>query len=217
MDLSPGTDAEIIAEYGPFTDAQRIHGLTFDGTRIWFAAGTHIQAVDPNTGEAKERLNVAARAGTAFDGRHLFQIVDERIEKLDPKSGTVLASFPVPGGKDASGLTWAEGKLWVGEYSQRKIHQIDPESGKVLRSIDTPRFVTGVTWLGDELWHGTQEDQRSELFRIDPSTGKPLEVVRMPTGTTVSGLESNGRDLFFCGGGASGKIRVVRRPKRARG
>jgi hypothetical protein len=30
----------------------------------------------------------------------------------------------------------------------------------------------------------------------------------------VSGLESDGGDRFFCGGGASGKIRAIRRPKR---
>jgi len=31
----------------------------------------------------------------------------------------------------------------------------------------------------------------------------------------VSGLESDGADRFFCGGGSSGKVRVVRRPRRA--
>jgi hypothetical protein len=30
----------------------------------------------------------------------------------------------------------------------------------------------------------------------------------------VSGLESDGADRFFCGGGNSGKVRVVRRPRR---
>lgn len=217
MHSSSDGEAEIVAEYGPFPDVQRVGGVTFDGTQIWLATGTHIQAVDPATGQATRRLNVAGQAGTAFDGRHLFQIVGDRIEKVDPESGDVLSSIPVPGGKDASGLTWAEGKLWVGQYNQRKIHQIDPESGKVLRTLDSPRFVTGVTWLDDELWHGTWEEEHSELRRIDPVTGNLLELVRMPTGTTVSGLESNGRDLFFCGGGSSGKVRVVRRPKRVRG
>jgi hypothetical protein len=35
----------------------------------------------------------------------------------------------------------------------------------------------------------------------------------MPAGVGVSGLESDGADTFFCGGGASAKLRVVRRPK----
>ena len=146
------TSAEIIAEYGPFIDAPVIHGVSFDGNQVWFAAGTHLQALDPNTGEACGRLEIAAHAGTAFDGRYLYQIENERIEKIDPKSAKVLASIPAPGGKDAAGLTWAEGKLWVGQYRQRKIVQIDPDTGKVLRTLDAPRFVTGVTFVGDELW-----------------------------------------------------------------
>jgi hypothetical protein len=36
----------------------------------------------------------------------------------------------------------------------------------------------------------------------------------MPPGVNVSGLESDGGDQFFCGGGKSGKVRAVRRPKR---
>jgi len=35
----------------------------------------------------------------------------------------------------------------------------------------------------------------------------------MPAGEGVSGLESDGAELFYCGGGASGKVRAVRRPK----
>jgi hypothetical protein len=29
----------------------------------------------------------------------------------------------------------------------------------------------------------------------------------------VSGLESDGADRFYCGGGPSGKVRAVRRPR----
>jgi hypothetical protein len=36
----------------------------------------------------------------------------------------------------------------------------------------------------------------------------------MPEGTEVSGLESDGGDLFYAGGGGSGRIRTVRRPRR---
>jgi len=31
----------------------------------------------------------------------------------------------------------------------------------------------------------------------------------------VSGLESDGGEQFFCGGGRTGKVRAVRRPRRA--
>ena len=161
-------------------------------------------------------IDVAAHAGTAFDGQHLFQIAEDRIQKIDPKTGRVLATIPAPGGGGDSGMAWAEGSLWVGQYRERKIHQIDPETGEILRTIESNRFVTGVTWVDGELWHGTWEGDESELRRIDPETGEVLESLEMPPGVGVSGLESDGGDRFFCGGGKSGKVRAVRRPKRKR-
>ena|SRR6187399_362903 len=208
------TPAQIIREYGPFPETDKIGGVTFDGERAWFAAGTHLQAFDPATGEPGERLSVAADAGTAFDGRFLYQITGEVIQKVDPKNGEVLGTIPAPGkGKD-SGLAWAEGMLWVGQYRERKIHGIDPSTGEIKKTIESDRFVTGVTWVDGELWHATWENDESELRRVEPSTGAVLERVAMPPGALVSGLESDGASLFFCGGGPSGKVRAVRRPAR---
>jgi len=206
--------AEVIRKYGPFPEAEQVHGVSFDGNHVWFASGNRLNAFDPESGRKLRSLEVAGHAGTAFDGEHLFQIAESRIQKIDPKSGRVLASIPAPGGGGDSGLAWAEGTLWVGQYRERKIHQVDPETGKVLRTIQSNRFVTGVTWVDGELWHGTWENDESDLRRIDPQTGELLERIEMPRGVAVSGLESNGSDQFFCGGGSSGKVRAVRRPKR---
>jgi glutamine cyclotransferase len=206
--------AEIVNEYGPFPGAEAVHGVTYDGQRVWFASGDKLNALDPASGKTLRSIDVAADAGTAFDGRHLFQIAADRIQKIDPESGRVLATIPAPGRGGDSGLTWAEGSLWVGQYRDRKIHQIDPQTGTVLRTIESNRFVTGVTWMDGELWHGTWEGEESDLRRIDPNTGKVLQRLEMPPGAGVSGLESDGADRFFCGGGNSGKVRVVRRPGR---
>jgi glutamine cyclotransferase len=206
------SSAEILREYGPFTGVDKVHGVTFDGQRVWFATGDKLNALDPVSGRTLRSIDVAAHAGTAFDGQHLFQIAEDRIQKIDPQTGRVLATIPAPGGSD-SGLTWAEGTLWVGEYRDRKIHQIDPETGTILRTIESNRFVTGVTWVEGQLWHGTWEEEESELRHIDSNTGEVLESVKMPAGVGVSGLESDGADQFFCGGGASGKVRAVLRPK----
>lgn len=207
--------ADIIREYGPFPGVEAVHGVSFDGQRLWVASGDKLNAVDPATGESLRSIDVAAHAGTAFDGRHLFQIAENRIQKIDPNTGKVLATIPAPGDGGDSGLTWAEGTLWVGQYRERKIHQIDPDTGKVLRTIESNRFVTGVTWVDGELWHGTWEGDESELRRVDPRTGEVQERVQMPAGVFISGLESNGTDQFYCGGSTSGKVRAVRRPKRA--
>jgi glutamine cyclotransferase len=208
------SEADIVREYGPFDDIEGVHGVTFDGSQVWFASGDKINALDPADGKVKRSIAVAADAGTAFDGRHLYQIAEKSIRKIDPATGKVLATIPAPGDGGDSGMAWAEGSLWVGQYRGRKIHQVDPATGKILRTIESNRFVTGVTWVDGELWHGTWEDEQSDLRRIDPKTGAIEERIAMPKGVGVSGLESDGKDRFYCGGGDSRKVRVVKRPKR---
>ena len=209
-----GLPAEIVREYGRFSGVDNVGGVTYDGQHVWFAAGDKLTAFDAATGKTLRSIDVAAHAGTAFDGQHLFQLAEDRIQKIDPKTGRVLATIPAPGGGGDSGLAWAEGTLWVGRYRGRKIHQVDPLTGTILRTIESNRFVTGVTWVEGELWHGTWEGDESDLRRVDPQTGEVLERLEMPPGVGVSGLESDGGDRFFCGGGRSGKVRTVRRPKR---
>ncbi len=204
--------AEIVREYGPFDGAERINGVTHDGRHVWAATGPRLVAFDAATGEVARTLDRACDAGTAFDGTHLYQIAEARIDKIDPVTGAVVASIPSPGKGGDSGLAWAEGSLWVGHYRERKIYQVDPATGSILRTIESNRFVTGVTWVDGELWHGNWEDDESEILRIDPDSGAVLERLAMPPGTGVSGLESDGAGLFYCGGGSTGKVRAVRRP-----
>lgn len=207
------SNAEVIREYGPFPGVEHVAGVTYDGQHVWFASGDKLNALDPDTGESVRAIDAAAHAGTAFDGHHLFQLSGDRIQKIDPNTGHVLSSIPAPGG-GGSGLAWAEGRLWMGQYRNRKIFQLDPRTGEILRTIESNRFVTGVTWVDGELWHATSEGDESDLRRVDPRTGEVLEKLDMPSGVCVSGLESDGGDRFFCGGEGSGKVRAVRRPKR---
>ena len=211
-----GRPAEIVREYGPYAGADHIHGITHDGRHVWAATGPRLIAIDPTSGRIARTLDRAGDAGTAFDGTHLYQIVEARIDKIDPATGDVVASIPAPGHGRDSGLAWAEGSLWVGQYRDRKIYQIDPETGAILRTIESNRFVTGVTWVDGELWHGTWDGDESDIRRIDPDSGAVLERLEMPRGTGVSGIESDGAGLFYCGGGPSGKVRAVKRPKGTR-
>ncbi len=206
--------AEIVREYGPFADSERIHGVTHDGHSVWAATDHGLVAFDPANGAVKRTLDCVSNAGTAFDGKYLYQIAETRIDKIDPATGEVMASIPTPGNGGCSGLTWAEGSLWVGQYRDRKIHQIDPATGAVKRAIESNRYVTGVTWVDGDLWHGTWEGDDSDIRRIDAQSGAVLERLQMPQGVGVSGLEADGADLFYAGGGSSGKVRAVRRPKK---
>lgn len=206
--------AQIVREYGPFDEATEIHGVTHDGRNVWVATGAKLIAFEPDTGRVANTIRCAGDAGTAYDGKYLYQIAAARIDKIDPATGDVVASIPAPGQGRDSGLAWAEGSLWVGQYRDRKIHQVDPNNGAILRTIESNRFVTGVTWVEGELWHGTWEGDDSDIRRIDPTSGEVLERLEMPRGTMVSGLESDGAGLFYCGGGTSGSVRAVRRPRR---
>jgi glutamine cyclotransferase len=205
--------AQIVREYGPFAGAERIHGVTYDGHQVWAATGSKLLAFDPDSGQVTRTIDRTGDAGTAFDGTHLYQIAEARIDKINPATGDVVGSIPAPGHGSDSGLTWAEGSLWVGQYRDRKIHRIDPVTGTIQRTIESNRFVTGVTWVDGELWHGSGEGDESDIRRIDPESGAVLDRLAMPRGTDVSGLESDGANLFYCGGGSSGKVRAVRRPK----
>jgi len=206
------TAVDIEREYGPFAEEGRVHGVTFDGVEVWFASGDKLQALDPRSGELTRTLDVACDAGTAFDGRYLYQLANGRIRKIDPRTGQAVSTIPTPELVGASGMAWAEGSLWVGHFADRKILELDPETGKVLSEVASDRFVTGVSFLDGELWHATQEDDRSELRRVDRTTGEVLEQLELPAGIVVSGLEADGQGRFFCGGGKSGKLRVVKRP-----
>jgi len=208
--------AEVVREYQfDGADVADVAGVTYDGQFVWFASGTKLNAFNPETGSVERELKVPAHAGTAYDGKHLYQIAEDRIQKIDPKDGRVLSTIPAPARGGDSGLTWAEGSLWVGQYRDRKIHQIDPETGAILRTIESNRFVTGVTWVDGELWHATWENDASELRCVDPTTGEVKNRLALPEGSMVSGLEADGKGLFYCGGGRSGKVRAVRQPKAA--
>jgi glutamine cyclotransferase len=207
-------EAEIVREYGPFPGSPHVHGITFDGSLVWFATSEKLQALEPDSGKVVRALDLRGDAGTAFDGKHLFQIAGDKIHKIDPASGKVLSSIPAPAGGRDSGLAFGEGSLWVGEYRARKIHRIDPATGAILSTLESNRFVTGVSWTDGELWHGTWEGDDSDLRQVDAQTGEVRTRLRMPAGTYVSGLEADKGELFYAGGGSSGRIRAIRKPRR---
>jgi len=213
--------AEVVREYGPYPGVTHVHGVTYDGSSVWVASGAAMHAISPSTGALLRTIAVpgVTGAGSAFDGRYLYQLADRVIQKLDRDSGQVVARIPAPC-ENVSGMAWAEGFLWIGQYREQKIHQVDPDTGQIVRSLESDRFVTGVTWVDGELWHGapgeTQSELRTELRQVDPETGAVQRRLSLIDGLVVSGLESDGDEMLYCGGGASGKLRSVRRRSRQR-
>jgi hypothetical protein len=137
----------------------------------------------------------------------LFQLAEDRIQKID-QTGRVLATIgarrrrdgPDVGGRDALG----------GTVRDRKIHQVDPDTGAILRTIES-NTSSPVSRGWTESWHATWE---GDSLPRRSQTGGPGEhrhaARRRCLRARVDG------DQFFTGGGRSGKVRAVRRPKRAR-
>jgi len=208
-----GSPAEILREYGPFAGVDQVHGVTFDGRHVWFASGERLNAFDPASGEVVHSIGVAGHAGTAFDGRHLYQLAGDRIHKIDPQMGRVLATILAPG-DGCWGSPGPKGRSGWGSIGTGRSIKSIPKQGRFFAPSSLTASSPGVTWIDGELWHGTWEDEESDLRRVEPRTGAVLERLELPRGMAVSGLESDGGDRFFCGGGTSGKIRAVRRPRR---
>ncbi|MEQ9503306.1 MAG: glutamine cyclotransferase [Deltaproteobacteria bacterium] len=187
---------------------EHVGGVDFDGERIWCATGKALCAIDPESGAVTQRLDILADAGTAFDGTHLYQLVDSSIQKILPSSGEVIATLPSPCQDRASGMAWAEGCLWVGEYAAKKIHRVDAATGEHLGTLESNRYVTGVTWADGHLWHGATDGSKSALRRVAAETGEVEEQLEVPG--FVSGLAA-APDGFFCGAGRQGAVRFVRK------
>jgi outer membrane protein assembly factor BamB len=202
------TEAEIVHEYGPFGEGS-VGGVTFDGKLVWFARDNELVAFDPETEKVVRRLAVPAKGGTAFDGTHLYQLAAGEILVIEPADGRIVRRLPAPGKGSDSGMAYADGYLWVGQYKDAKIHQIDAKTGEHVKTLSSDRYVTGVSCVGVELWHGVSDDGPCELRRLGPD-GNVEEAMTIPGAKHVAGIEGTGDGSFWCAG-EGGKLRFVRR------
>jgi hypothetical protein len=204
--------AEVVRELRPL-DEGRIHGVTFDGSLVWFARDGELVAFDPQAERVVHRFAIPdANAGTAFDGEHLYQVARDDILVIRPSDGHVVRKLRGPRGGMLSGLAWADGHLWVGQIGDsknHKIHKIDASTGEVVKSLSSDRFVTGVSCLDGVLWHATSYDGKPSELRRLASDGTVEEVLTVPV-DGISGMERTRDDAFWCAG-EKGRLRLVRR------
>jgi outer membrane protein assembly factor BamB len=206
---SSARDAEIVREYLPI-DHLPIHGVTFDGKLVWFARDNEVVAFDPGTEKVVARHAVpSANAGTAFDGEHLYQLAKGEILVIQPADGRIVRRLPAPGKGLDSGMAWADGYLWIGQYRESKIHKVDAKTGEVVKTLTSDRFVTGVSCVEGALWHGaTGDGQPSELRRL-ASDGSVEETLVVPM-KGIGGVEGTGDGQFWCAG-EKGALCLVQR------
>jgi outer membrane protein assembly factor BamB len=192
-----------VAEGGP------IHGVTFDGERVWFARDHELVAIDPETGRVVHRHALeSARGGTAFDGTHLYQLSRGEILVIEPETGKVVRTMPSPGKGLDSGLAWADGSLFLGQWSGKVIHKLDARTGEIQKTLSTDRFVTGVSCVDGALWHGAAGDgEPTELRRLAPD-GTVEETLEVPA-ERIAGVERTKDGTFWCAGD-DGTLLLVR-------
>jgi outer membrane protein assembly factor BamB len=207
-------EAEVAREYVPFADRGHVHGVTFDGKLVWFARNDEVVAFDPATERVVKRFPVpSANAGTAFDGKHLYQLAKNEIVVLDPSDGRIVRKFSAPADGDASGMAWADGYLFIGQFRESRIHKVDAKTGEVVKTLMSDRFVTGVSCVDGELWHGAGFDGKPSELRHVSGDGTVIETLQVPV-EGIAGVEAAPDGGFWCGG-EKGTLRLVRR-KRAR-
>ncbi|MGD0525379.1 MAG: glutamine cyclotransferase [Polyangiaceae bacterium] len=203
------SDAEIIREYVPLDD-RPIHGVTFDGRNVWFARDDELVAFDPRTERVVQRHAVPrAGAGTAFDGEHIYQLAHDEILVVRPSDGRVVRRLPAPGKGGNSGMAWADGYLFIGQFRESRIHKVDAKTGEIVKTLASDRFVTGVSCIDGALWHGASDDGKpAELRRLAPD-GTVEETLTVPV-SHIAGVEAAPEGGFWCAG-EKGKLRLVRR------
>jgi hypothetical protein len=198
-------------------DAAMVAGVAKDGDTVWLSliseAGCELARFDTKAQSVASRVAMAKTSGMAFDGESLWGVTPDGIQRFDPRTMAVTRTLPRPPVEGfLSGLAIDGEALWLGSYHQKKLFKLDPETGEVLKTLATDRFVTGVAWAGDELWHAVDasedETQPTELRRIDPATGRVLEAHAVDY--AVSGMSSDGEGLW-CGDCSTGALRKVSR------
>jgi hypothetical protein len=202
------SEAEVLREYVPL-ERGHVHGVTFDGKLVWFARDDELVAFDPGTEQVVRRHRVpGARAGTAYDGEHLYQLAQGEILVVQPSDGRIVRRMRSPCKGDDSGMAWADGYLWIGQYRQSQIHKVDAKTGEIVKTLDSDRFVTGVSCVDGAIWHASSGDgQPSALRRVAPD-GSVEESLAVPV-KAISGLEAAGDGTFWCGG-EGGTLRRLR-------
>ncbi|MBM4165045.1 MAG: hypothetical protein FJ222_11490, partial [Lentisphaerae bacterium] len=118
-------------------------GLDWDGMNFWFSdtISKKVVTVDPTTHQPVKSLDVLQneannQADIVLGGGYLWALTsDEKVHKLDPRTGATLASLQLPL-PEASALEYFSGALWV--LAGSKIYKVGPTDGRIIRSFNSP-------------------------------------------------------------------------------
>ena len=158
---------------------------------VWVANGTagSLTRVDPRTNAVSETLrqpdeeplvSPAALGVATGEGSVWLASGTKRVLRIDPVTGTTIATVPVPAGPLAVGV--GEGAVWVGSLAHR-VSRIEPSTNQVTASIPVGDESEGIVVGYGAVWAAVCCDS---LWRIDPTTNVLTGTV--PVGATPSGV-----------------------------
>ena len=86
--------AEILREYGPFPGVDQVHGVTYDGRHVWFAAGDKLNALDPASGKMVRSIDGLESAEIMRPGYAIeYDYFDPRALKSSLETKTIRGLF----------------------------------------------------------------------------------------------------------------------------
>jgi streptogramin lyase len=137
----------------------------------------------------------------------------ERVARLDPVSGRVVATIPVPGTSDFRNLAAGAGSIWVADTGTAVVTRIDPTTNRVSATISmrgSEFDPDGIAFLDGKLWvvrPVPMDISRGDVVAIDPATNRIVHRAVIPrTFGVVAGSDA----LWYVEDAESGSSHLVR-------
>lgn len=151
-------------------------GICFGAGKMWVGGsyGDSFGAIDTESwsvdrlfkGKQQNQESSQSYSSIAFDGAYLWiawhwnnydlsTSETQRLLKVDPQTGKVVKSYPLPEGSAPDmthGLAWDGQQLW--HIKDTHLSAIDPANGEVKAryTLDLLRRPSGLAWDGQSLW-----------------------------------------------------------------
>ena len=161
------------------TESSNTSGMAFGGGFLWMAANGAGFRREPRPTDTKTR----------------------EIIKVDAKTGSTVARYPVPGGGGVHGLTWADHSLWITTLQDNSLTRVDKDFN-ILHTIPvTLDRAHGLAAQGKSIWCVFSDDY--VIQRLDSRDGTILEAIQLKKGLDPDphGMTRHKGTFYYCDAG----------------
>jgi glutamine cyclotransferase len=177
------------------------------------STGRGILEINPASGailnELAAPVNLGVNDGLAFDGVSLWflggSFDPNTLYQLNPNTGAVIKSYPLPKNGFRDGLTALNGRIYITHYGagENDIIAFDPTTGTVVQTLDIDGLNPGVDF-GGGLGSLTDSDVLlvtgagdNLIYKIDPFTGLVLGSFTQNQGGADDGLAGWDGEIYI--------------------